>query len=118
MEKGASSPSHLPPSLLSYTNSKTSHKILPFLQLIIQLLSDMIVGIGFCKPFRKMTVVVQLGFLLLKRLYHSLFLLLENLGLCGRYSWLLYLYTTPSITFCKSPVVKAILFTFMRRICT
>ena len=61
---------HLPiapsPSLVS--NTKTSHQFLPFLQLIIQILGGMIIGIGICKPLRKVTVVIHLGFLLAKRI--------------------------------------------------
>ena len=38
--------------------------ILPFRQLIIQILGGMIIGIGAFKPLRKMVVVVLLGFLL------------------------------------------------------
>ena len=51
-------------SLLSYTNSNTSHITIPFRQLIIQILGGMIIGIGAFKPLRKMVAVVLLGFLL------------------------------------------------------
>ena len=65
--KGA--PSIAPsPSLLSNINSKTSHIPILILQLIIQILGGMIIGIGICKPLRKVTVVIHLGFLLAKRI--------------------------------------------------
>lgn len=51
--------------------SNTSHKILPFRQLIIQILGGMIIGIGAFKPLRKMVVVVLLRFLLAERLHHT-----------------------------------------------
>ena len=44
---------------------------LPFLQLIIQLLGGMIIGIGICKPLIKGAVVVHLRFLLSERLHHA-----------------------------------------------
>ena len=55
-------------SLVSNTKTKASNKIHPFLQLIIQILGNMIVGIGICKPFIKVAVMFQLDFLLAKRI--------------------------------------------------
>ncbi len=54
--------------LLSNINTKTSHKFLPFLQLMIQLLGFGIICIGICQPLIKGAVVVDLGFLLAKRI--------------------------------------------------
>ena len=51
------------PSLQS-SLSNTSLIILHLLQLIIQILGGMIIGIGAFKPLRKMVVVVLLRFLL------------------------------------------------------
>ena len=48
--------------------SKTSHIPILILQLIIQIQGGMIIGIGICKPLRKVTVVIHLGFLLAKRI--------------------------------------------------
>ena len=64
-QKREGAPSIAPsPSLLSNINSKTSHIPILILQLIIQLLGCMIIGIGAFKPLRKMVAVVLLGFLL------------------------------------------------------
>ena len=71
-QKRKGAPSIAPsPSLLSNINSKTSHIPILILQLIIQLLGDMIIGIGICKPLIKGAVVVHLRFLLSKRLHHA-----------------------------------------------
>ena len=59
------------PSLQS-SLSNTSHILIPFLQLIIQILGGMIIGIGAFKPLREMAVVVQLRFLLARRLHNAL----------------------------------------------
>ena len=62
--EGAMGEAHLPLSLLSNINTKTSHIPILILQLIIQILGGMIIGIGAFKPLRKMVAVVLLGFLL------------------------------------------------------
>ena len=71
-QKREGAPSIAPsPSLLSNINSKTSHIPILILQLIIQLLGGMIIGIGICKPLRKVTVVIHLRFLLSERFHHA-----------------------------------------------
>ena len=52
--------------------SNTSHIPILILQLIIQLLGGMIIGIGICKPLIKGAVVVHLRFLLSERFHHAL----------------------------------------------
>ena len=59
------------PSLQS-SLSNTSLIILHLLQLIIQILGGMIIGIGAFNPLRKMVVVVLLRFLLARRLHNAL----------------------------------------------
>ena len=71
-QKREGAPSIAPsPSLLSNINSKTSHIPILILQLIIQLLGGMIIGIGICKPLIKGADVVHMRLLLAERLHHA-----------------------------------------------
>ena len=74
---------------LQSSPSNTSHKILPFRQLIIQILGGMIIGIGAFKPLREMVVVVLLHFLLAKRLHNAL---LSPISFCHRLQPFLYYF--------------------------